>query len=429
MGSKMRRASFWCLALVSVFGARAAFAAEPGAQPPDAKPLAQNAKPDAAKPEPPRPGRRPVFGEVSAVRGNVLQIRTEEGEGLTRVILASDAMIIKDEKLKTGVLKPGAKVSGSGRPVEGTGTGSVPLKVEVQNLELAGGMGNPFEFFGFGGGGGPLMRGRRSSVFRKQNYSGTIEFSAQVQSVNPLVLVDEQGSPLPVIVGDDVEVHQRAPRPIKEGDITAGARLAAMGETTPDGLLNAHLIILFGGGSERGSIPGTITALTDKGFTLRPRFEPRDITMELDPAAKFYFQENLDLDSIHVGDTLAFTGKVIAGDAKAPKTLVLRTIAPAEGDVPQIDEGGDGPFGGGRSITATVKGKIMSLEPLRVQAEDGHEVTIKVPGQLTYARYRPLERGGLKAGQKALIVGRQRGNGGIADVIVVNPSLVMGPGF
>jgi hypothetical protein len=147
-----------CLALgVSLVLQTSAFAAESAAP----KPETQNAKPDAAKPEPPRSGRRPVFGEVSAVRGNVLQIRSDEQEGLTRVILAADAMVIRDEKLKIDVLKPGDKVTGSGRPVEGTGTAAVPLKVSVQTLELAGGMGNPFGFFG-GGGSGPLMRGQRS---------------------------------------------------------------------------------------------------------------------------------------------------------------------------------------------------------------------------------------------------------------------------
>src|SRR6266511_4992688 len=39
-------------------------------------------------------GQQRIFGEVSAVRGNVLQMRAEEGEGLTRVILAADAQII-----------------------------------------------------------------------------------------------------------------------------------------------------------------------------------------------------------------------------------------------------------------------------------------------------------------------------------------------
>jgi len=145
--------------------------------------------------------------------------------------------------------------------------------------------------------------------------------------------------------------------------------------------------------------------------------------------AKFYFQENLDLDSIHVGDTLAFSGKVIAGDAKAPRTIVLRRITPADSEAPETDVGNDGPFGGGPSVTATVKGKITAFEPLRVQTEDGHEVTIKVPGQITYATYRPMERSALKNGQKVMIIGRQRGNGGIADLVVVNPSLAMGPGF
>lgn len=273
------------------------------------------------------------------------------------------------------------------------------------------------------------MRGRRSEIFRKQNYSGSITFSGEVKSINPLVLVDDQGKPLNVIVGDDVEVHQRKPRPIKEGDITAGARLVAMGDTTPDGLLNAHMVVLFGEGSERGSVPATITAVSDKGVTVLPRFSPKEITVEIDPAAKFYFQENLDLDSIHVGDTLAFTGKVVGGDAKSPTTLVLRSIAPADGDIPNIEEDDRGPFGGGHTVTATVKGKITAFDPLRVQTEEGREVTIIVPGQISYARYRPLERSALKAGQKALLSGRSKEDGVIADLVIVNPSLAMGPGF
>ena len=55
--------------------------------------------------------------------------------------------------------------------------------------------------------------------------------------------------------------------------------------------------------------------------------------------------------------------------------------------------------------------------------------TIKVPGQIAYVRYRPLERSELKAGQKALFSGRSKEGGPIADLIIVNPSLVMGPGF
>jgi hypothetical protein len=80
-------------------------------------------------------------------------------------------------------------------------------------------------------------------------------------------------------------------------------------------------------------------------------------------------------------------------------------------------------------VTATVKGKVTAFDPLRVQSEDGREVMITVPGQISYARYRPLERSELKAGQKALFSGHSKPGGVVADVIVVNPSLVMGPGF
>ena len=55
--------------------------------------------------------------------------------------------------------------------------------------------------------------------------------------------------------------------------------------------------------------------------------------------------------------------------------MLLRRITPPDVEAPETDVGNDGPFGGGPSVTATVKGKITSLEPLRVQTEDGREVT------------------------------------------------------
>lgn len=240
-----------------------------------------------------------------------------------------------------------------------------------------------------------------------------------------------------------MEVHQRGPRPIKEGDITAGARLMAAGEPTPDGLLNAHMITLMGAGqgSDRRSLSGTILTMSDKEVMVQPRFAPEGLPIEIDPAAKVYFQEKLDLNSIHVGDTLTFTGKVIGGTAAAPKALVVRTITPGDGETPKIDEGGRGRFGGGfggggfggrfgaPSVTATVKGRVTAFDPPRVQTEDGREVTITVPGQVAYVRYRPAERAALQAGQMALFAGPSKAGGLVAGLIVVNPSLAMGPGF
>jgi hypothetical protein len=353
-------------------------------------------------------------------------MRAPGGKGLTRVILAADAQITRDEKLKSDVLRPGMKITGTGRQVEGTGSDTTPLKVEVHTLQMAGGGGNPFMAF-FGGGSSPLMRGGHASAFRKVNYSGNIEFDAQVKSVNPLTLTDDQGQPLPIILGNDIEVHQRAPRRIKDGDITAGAMLMAMGAATPDGLLQAHNIILLSEGRERGSMPGTIMGISSAGVTIRPRFQPQDLLIEIAPNAKIYNQEALDLDSIHVGDTLLFTGKVIGGDAKLPTALVLSTIAPANEEIPQI-EAQSGPFGGD-TVPATVKGMITAFDPLRVQAEDGREVTITVPGQISYVRYHRLARTAMKAGQKALFSGRNKEGSLVADVILLNPAHSMGPSF
>jgi hypothetical protein len=225
-----------------------------------------------------------------------------------------------------------------------------------------------------------------------------------------------------------VEVHRAAPRPVKEGDITAGADLGAFGDPTPDGLLNAHMVVVFGEGGRRGAVPATITAVNGDVLTARPRFAPKDLTIRVDPAAKVYDLETLDLDSIRIGDTLTFTGKVTGGDAKTPTALVVQTITPADSEAPDLDPGGGG-FFEVRRINATVKGRVTALDPLRVRTDDGREVRVTVPGQVAYVRFRPQDRGALTAGRKALLVGRSGESGLVADLIVLNPSPAMGSGF
>ena len=123
---------------------------------------------------------------------------------------------------------------------------------------------------------------------------------------------------------------------------------------------------------------------------------------------KVYLQENLDLDSVHVGDTLILPGKSWVATAKAPKAPRWSAPSlPPTPTSPNIDEG-HGPFGG-RSVTATVKGQDhlpWTRSGYRQRTVAGS--TIKVPGQIAYARYQPLERSTLKAGQKALFAAVQR---------------------
>jgi hypothetical protein len=422
IGLAFRATPSCCALIVALAGGRSA-----PAQQPAPIPVATRAR-AAIRPDPDQqPAQQAsLFGAVAAVRGNVLQMSAPDGRGLTRVIFAADTQIIRDETFTIDVLKPGMKVTGSGRQVEGTGIGSVPLQVEVQTLQMAGGMGNPFAFFG--GDTSPLLRGGRASVLRKMNYAGTIEFDAQVKSVSPLVLVDEQGQPLPVVIGKEIKVTQRGPHPIKEGDITAGAFVMAMGQRAPDGLVKARMIVLLGEGGTGNSVSGTIMGVNAGGLTVRARFAPTDQKIQVAPQAKIYVQESLDLDSIQVGDSMAFTGKVLAGTGSAPTALVVRTITRADEETPQIADTPRGPFGG-NAVTATVKGRITGFDPLRVQTADGREVLVRVPGQLVYVRYRPQARTALKVGQHVLLVGHSTENGLSADVIVLNPSLGPGPNF
>jgi hypothetical protein len=188
------------------------------------------------------------------------------------------------------------------------------------------------------------------------------------------------------------------------------------------------MIVLFGSGAQRGSLSGQIMKTDGATATVRPRFAPRTLDITFDPAARVLFQENLDLDTINIGDTYTFEGRVTAGDARTPTGLAVRTITRAGETAPKLDEG-DNPFFGGRVISATVTGKVVAFEPLRVQTQEGREVVIRVPGQLVFATYRPLERSSLKDGQKAFFLGRSSEGKLIADLIIVNPQLAMGPGF
>jgi len=386
---------------------------------------------------PPRPafpgmvGAPRVAGRVVAVRANVLQMETPGGKGLTRVILAPDAQVIREETLPIGVLKPGAKVRGAGRQVEGTGMGGIPLKLEVVALRLgSGGVGGPdFLDFDFGGA-RPLTRGQRAEPLKKQNYSGNITFAAEVKSVSPLVLVDDAGSPLRLVIPDSVRVQQRMQRALKDGDIIAGMHVVAMGEIGSDGLLNARFVTLNADPNTRSAISGIIRSSDAQSITIEPRFSLSDVRIQISPATKIYYQEHLDLDSIHEGDTLAFAGKVIGGTEAAPTRLVVRTIMRVEDQMPNFGSGPVvGQFGGGGSITATVKGRILGFDPLRVRTADGREVVIIVPGQLAFVRYRPMERSALKAGQEAQFIGRSDVGGLVADLILLNAAFAPGLGF
>ena len=426
----LRLVGFTCMALIglgSVAMERTAEAQK--ATPKKSKTAAKKKEQEEPKPSagfggPGGPGG-PVFGEVVAVRGNVLQMRGMGQEGLTRVILASDAKINRDTKLKVDVLKPGMKVTGSGRQVEGTGVGNVPLLVEVQSLQLEGGGGPDFDFYG-----GPLMRGKKADLFRKQSYAGTLAFDAKVKSINPVVLVDEDGKVLPVTVGADAEVHERKPRPLKQGDITAGARVLAIGSPMPDGLLKANMIMMMGEGHERNSMPGTVVSLSSDSVTIRPRFEPRDNTIKIAPSAKYYDVDVLDLDTIQVGDTMLFTGKLLSGSVAAPVAFVVQSIS-REGEVtPPVEQGGgDDFFGGGGSATVSVKGKITGFDPLMVQTNTGREVKVTVAGQIAFLHYRPVNKSAIKAGQKVLLGGRSKNGKLVADTVILNPPAPAGFGF
>src|SRR5579871_1332508 len=406
----------WTIILILALGIGGAVGAWGQVAPPG------EAKPGNPGQPPPGPGGLPVMGDVVAVRGKVLQMRAMGASGLTRVIITDGAMITRDETCPLDVLKSGMKVSGTGRQVEGTGVGSVPLQVELLSLRVGPSMGMPFNF---GGGTGPLMRGRSEDVFRKQTYQGTISFDAVVKSVTPLVLTDPQGQPLSLRLHDPIEVVRQGTRRIKEDDITAGARLMAFGERAPDGLLNARMVMFMGQGSERTSVSGTIRAVSTNSVSVRSAFAPNETNVTVDPAAKFYFQERLDLDTIRVGDTLAFTGRLFDGTTAAPKTIIVRTITPAAEEAPKLEESGMAAAMAPRSVTVMVKGKILALDPLRIRTAEGQEVLIKVPGQVAYVRYRLLKRSDVKVGQKALIMGNTTETGFVADVIVLNPSLAL----
>ena len=211
-------------------------------------------------------------------------------------------------------------------------------------------------------------------------------------------------------------------RPLKPGEIKVGAKLRAVGKKAPDGLTKAKSILLMGRADDLNEITGTLNSLQKKGLKIQPRFSGEVQTLKLSPTAKVYDSMSLDLDTIQVGDTLNFTGKVTKGTAKEPIAMMLKTITPNSEKIPVTQSGGnlDEMFGGAQ-INATVNGKIIAFDPLRVQTPSGGEVTITAPGQIRYLHYKPADLKKLKPGVKLLVSGRSKAGVFTVEIVILNP--------
>ncbi len=357
-----------------------------------------------------------IVGEVVAVRGDVLQIRPNSGKGLTRGILSPKTNLYADDRFKVDALKPGTKLSGYGVTVEGTGVGDIPLRVEADVLHYYNNTNNSSS------GSAPLLRGKRPPVFVRVNYSGKITFTARVKTVRPLVLADDLGEALPITFAKSLILQRVGMRPLKTGEIKVGTRLRAVGKKAPDGLTKAKSILLMGRADDLNEITGTLKSLDKKGLKIQPRFSPDVQTLKLSPSAKAYDSSTLDLDSIQVGDTLNFTGKVMKGTTVEPAVLMLKTISPNAENIPVTQSGGNlGEMFGAAQISATVSGKIIAFDPLRVQTPSGSEVVIIAPGQLRYLHYKPAVMSQLKPGVKLLVSGRSKAGVFTIETVILNP--------
>ncbi len=356
-----------------------------------------------------------IVGEVVAVRGDVLQIRPESGKGLTRVILNPKTNLYADDRLKSESLKPGTKLTGFGIAVEGTGVGNIPLQVEADVLQY-------YKADSSSSNGAPLLRGKRPPVFVRVNYSGKITFTARVKTVRPLVLADDLGEALPITFAKSLILQRVGMRPLKTGEIKVGVRLRAIGKKAPDGLTKAKSILLTGRADDLNEITGTLKSLNKKGLKIQPRFSAEVQTVKLSPSAKVYDSMSLDIDTIQVGDALNFTGKVTKGTATEPIALTLKTITPNGEKIPVTQSGGnlDEMFGSGQ-ISATVSGRIIAFDPLRVQTLSGGEVVITAPGQLRYLHYKRADLSKLKRGAKLLVSGRSKSGVYTVETVILNP--------
>ena len=328
-------------------------------------------------------------GNIVSIRGNIIQIHPAQGANLARVVVDGKTAISVETHLKLGDLRPGWRIVAWGQHDAIGGFNPVWTLLSKE----------PVGQFG-----------EKHHDIVENDYGPEAKFGGTLTSVQPFVITNDDGKTLTGVPAKDAEFMLYSQ--VHKDVLLIGMSISGEAEVTPDGLLHAKNLSFRLRPGRPGALFGKVLAVHGRTLDVRPRFTSDTLRVTFTPNAHSARQIALDPDSVKIGDTLTVWGGASRSDA--PKTdltayvlLVGKQAYPRAQQDPKNKE------------DQTRTGVVTALRPLTLKQTDGTSVTITVPGQTPVSDLRPFILSHLKPGDKVMVIGSMKPNGGLQAVDLI----------
>lgn len=336
-----------------------------------------------------------IFGTIVSLRSNILAIRPSLRPKMTRVSFGDKTDIIAAERASASVLKPGMRVAMGGSYSEQDG-------FSLRWAEAAD---------------KPMGRLKQKSVGIQNNKEQGFAFAmGTLKSVQPFVFVDDAGKEFTAKTDNLRGVWHDSVG--DRNELLIGVRVFIVGKVAPDGVIQAESISPDKDYARAGTMFGTILSVKGDTIEVRPRYTEDTLPVVMPKTCTLLRQNDVDPDSIKVGDSMTFWGMPKRGtpqDVLAIALMLGKNRYPAS----QGDAGG-----------VFVTGKLAALEPsVKLTSADGKSYNIIIPAQMPVVRLEKITEGDLKPGAQVMLVLSRRPDGSFqTTTVVINASPWVGYG-
>ena len=345
-----------------------------------------------------------IKGTIVSLRGNILVVRPELRPVPARVAFDDSTLIIFYERTTRAALVTGQRVSVNGNYA--VKNGLQPRFVEVTDARI------PDER--------PASKGLEIAPD-----GNSASLRGVVQSLSPFVVTDDAGENFTFDLTPLRGVWRA--RLSDRNTLLIGTRIGVGGKTAPDGVTAAKFIYPERGQSPFGTMFGTILKTEDGKIQIRPRFTQDTLDVKLSGDVRIQREKRFDVETVKVGNNVTFWGEMrpMRGD---PRNFDLRAMSDFKALVLLL---GDGryPVAQGEGAPIFVSGKIVSLDPVRLQKPDKTLLSILPTAQMPIVELTPATKRDLANGRDAMFVlSRQSDSSFVASEIVLNASPWVGYG-
>ncbi len=345
-----------------------------------------------------------IKGTVVSLRGNILVIRPELRPVAQRVAFDDSTLILLSERSTRAALEVGKRVSVNGNYTAQNGL--QPRWIEVAEGQI------------------PQIY-QESKGFQIAPDGNSASLRGVIKSMQPFVVTDDAKTDFTFDL-----TNLRSVWRARRGDrntLLIGTRLYLTGKTAPDGVTAAKMIFPERGQSPFGTMFGTITKVASGKIEIRPRFTQDTLAVALAKNLRLQREKRFDENVVGVGNSVTFWGEMrpMRGDPKLFDTRLMSdfkalVLLMGAGRYPAAQNEGAPQF---------VSGKIVSLDPVRLQKTDKTLLTILPTAQMPIVELSPATTRDLKVGDDAMFVlSRQSDDSFVASEIVLNASPWVGYG-